>query len=186
MKENYEQILQQNHTLITERLRLRPFHDTDVDDVFLYASDAETVKYLTFEAHQTKEQSFYAIRNYYNRPGVYAITLKDSNKCIGCIDVRLNPEHDKASFGYVLNRNYWNQGYMTEALKSVLKLCFAQLDLNRVESTHYVGNEGSGMVMKKCGMQQEGIGKQEVLIKGKFVDVVHYAILREEWKKLAD
>lgn len=49
---------------------------------------------------------------------------------------------------------------MTEALSAILQLCFDKLELNRVESTHYLGNEGSGKVMKKCGMQLEGIGRR--------------------------
>jgi len=53
--------------------------------------------------------------------------------------------------------------------------------LNRVEATHYVGNEGSGRVMQKCGMTYEGTGIKEVKIKGVFQDVVHYAILRKQW-----
>jgi len=98
-----------------------------------------------------------------------------------CIDVRVNPDHEKASFGYVLNRNYWNHGYMTEALEAILKLCFEDLELNRVEATHYVGNEASGKVIENCGMRQEGIALQEVKIKGKFHDVVHYGITKDQW-----
>ncbi len=44
-----------------------------------------------------------------------------------------------------------------------------------------MGNEGSGRVMQKCEMKYEGTGIQEVKIKGVFQDVVHYAILREQW-----
>ena len=73
---------------------------------------------------------------------------------------------------------------MTEALSAVLKLCFEKLKLNRVESTHYVGNEGSGKVMAKCGMKLEGVGKQEEKIKGVFRDVVHYGITFDELTSL--
>jgi len=95
--------------------------------------------------------------------------------------LRLVPEHEKAGFGYALNRQYWGKGYMTEALSTLLKLCFEKLDLNRVESTHYIGNEGSGKVMIKCGMELEGVGKQEVKIKGIYHDVVHYGITKKLW-----
>ena len=70
---------------------------------------------------------------------------------------------------------------MTEALSAILQLCFDKLELNRVESTHYLGNEGSGKAMKKCGMQLEGIGRRGVIIKGIFHDVTHYGITREQW-----
>ena len=94
----------------------------------------------------------------------------------------MTPEHDRASFGYVLNRSYWGNGYMTEALSSVLRLCFEKLELNRVEADHYAGNEGSGKVMQKTGMKLEGVAKQQVKVKGVFHDVAHYGITREEWR----
>jgi len=43
-----------------------------------------------------------------NNPGVYAIKIKSENRCIGCIDLRLDVENNKGSFGYVLNKDYWN------------------------------------------------------------------------------
>ncbi|HHW11383.1 MAG TPA: GNAT family N-acetyltransferase [Firmicutes bacterium] len=63
----------------------------------------------------------------------------------------------------------------------MLDLAFSKLGLNRVESTHYAGNEASGRVMAKCGMKFEGKGRQEVKIKGIYHDVLHYGILKEEW-----
>lgn len=69
------------------------------------------------------------------RPDIYAIELKSEHKCIGCIDLRVVPEHEKASFGYVLNRDYWNKGYMTEALALILDLAYSKLELNRPYTT---------------------------------------------------
>ena len=73
---------------------------------------------------------------------------------------------------------------MTEALSAVLMLCFEKLELNRVEAGHYVGNEGSGRVMEKCGMELEGIGRQYEKIKGVFRDDVFYGITRDRWLSL--
>ena len=73
---------------------------------------------------------------------------------------------------------------MTEALSAVLRLCFEKLELNRVEATHYAGNEGSGRVMAKCGMELEGVGKQGEKIKGIFRDIVHYGITKTHWLNL--
>lgn len=175
-------VLQDNQVLESDRLILRPFKLSDVEDVFLYASDDVVTRYLRWSPHKDTSETEQSLRKHFiNKPGVFAITLKKDNKCIGCIELRVVIEHDKASFGYVLNREYWSKGYMTEALNLVLDLAFAKLKLNRVESTHYVGNEASGRVMAKCGMKYEGQGIQEVKIKDKYHDVVHYAILRDDW-----
>lgn len=179
---DYASILEENSILESDRLILRPFTIQDVPDVYLFARDEVVTRYLTWPPHKDMSVTEKMVREIYmSRSGIYAIVLKSENKCIGCIDIRLVPEHEKATFGYCLNRNYWNKGYATEALALILELAFAKLKLNRVESTHYAGNEASGCVMQKCGMIYEGTGVKEVKIKGVFHDVVHYAILKDDW-----
>ncbi|NMB38908.1 MAG: GNAT family N-acetyltransferase [Firmicutes bacterium] len=179
---NNEEILRKNVYLESERLLLRPFSLDDAEDMYAYASDPIVTKYLTWQPHINIAQTRKVLNDFFiNKPGIYAIVLKQEQRCIGCIHIRIDDRHDKASFGYVLNRDYWNHGYMTEALDQILELAFNKLKLNRVESTHYARNERSGRVMQKAGMYYEGVGRQEVKIKGTYYDVVHYAILRNEW-----
>lgn len=179
----YKKLLESIKDIYSDRILLRSFKIEDSKDFFELAKDDETTTYLVWYPHKTIDDSKCSIENLFiNNPGAFAIVLKDENKCIGCIDLRLHEKDHKASFGYVLNRKYWGQGYMTEALNSILDLSFTKLGLNRVESTHYVGNEASGSVMKKCGMQYEGTFKEEVFVKDKFWDVVHYGITKKEYK----
>lgn len=182
MVNNVKEVLYDNEVLETGRLVLRKFRKDDVTDILEYGNDPETLAYLDWEGVKTEAEAMQGIVDYYwSSPGIYAICLKDEEKCIGCIDLRLDLVHEKSSFGYVLNRAYWNCGYMSEALNATLALCFEKLELNRVESCFYVGNEGSGRVMEKCGMKLEGVSRQERKVKGVFVDVVRYGITREEW-----
>ena len=182
MIENYKEILYDNERLETDRLMLRKATKNDASDMLDYASDEETVKYLDWAGAKTVEEVRKGIFDFHwSNPGIWAIELKDTQKCIGTIDIRLRPEHEKCEFGFVLNRQYWNNGYMTEALSSILKLCFEELELNRVEAFHYVGNEGSGRVMQKCGMKYEGTSVQGVKVKGVFRDEVRYGVTKEHW-----
>ncbi|SCH43875.1 GNAT family N-acetyltransferase [Romboutsia sp. 1001713B170207_170306_H8] len=183
MGRKYSLILSQYKNLYTSRMKLRPFSMEDRKDVFEFAGDEEATKFVTWEAHKSIDQSANSILNYYSRGGVYAIELKENKKCIGCFDIRIDSENDKASFGYILNRQYWNKGYMTEVLDLMLKLCFDVLKLNRVEAEHYTENPGSGRVMQKCNMKFEGRGIQEVKVKGIYHDIDHYAILKSDWIK---
>lgn len=170
--------------LRSKRLILRPFNGKDAEDVFEFASNAEVTKYLTWYPHTQLSQSEQVIQELYMmHEGTFAIELVSENKCIGCIDLRVDQDHEKASFGYVLNQQYWNKGYMSEALMLILEFAFEKLHLNRVEATHYRNNEASGQVMKKCGMSYEGTGIEEQKIKGVYVDVLHYAIVKKDWIK---
>lgn len=186
MKSNYNEIIKKNGALQTQRLLLRKFNIRDKEAVLAYGSDKQTLKYLIWTGITDIEAAERTIMAYYSRTGVYALELKAKGKCIGCLDLRIEPQHEKASFGYILNRDYWNQGLMTEALTAILEFCFHKLDLNRIEATHYVGNEGSGRVMEKSGMRYEGVALKEVKIKGVFQDVVHYGITRSEYKSISE
>jgi len=183
--ENYKEILYDNERLETVRLVLRKSTKNDALDILEYGSDEETVNYLDWAGVKTADEALKGIIDFHwSNPGIWVIVLKENQKCIGTIDIRIKPEHDKAEFGFVLNRNYWNNGYMTETLSAILKLCFEELNLNRVEAFHYVGNEGSGRVMQKCGMRFEGISEQGLKIKGVFRDVVHYGLTKERWHSI--
>lgn len=185
MKKNYNEILYKNETIELENIILRKYRADDAEDIFEYASDVETVKHLTWSGVQSVEEARAGIYDYYwSKPGIYAIEFRENAKCIGCIDLRIKVENEKASLGYVLNRKYWGRGLMSGALRAVLELCFEKLELNRVEAGHFVGNEASGRVMAKCGMVQEGISKQSSKVRGVFRDEVHYAITREQWVAL--
>lgn len=181
---NYVDILKSADVMESKNLKLRRFHIKDIEDVYEYAKDEETVKYLTWDKADKLEDVIYIINNIYNNLGVFAIELKEENKCIGCIEMRLDDANHKVSFGYVLNRNYWNRGYMTEALKLLIDLSFEKLGVNKVEATYYKGNEASGKVMKNAGMILEGVIEDELLIKGKYRDVYHYGMTKERYNKL--
>ena len=182
MIKNYNELLYDNETIETKRTVLRKFKKSDAEDVLEYGSDEETLKYLIWGGVETLDEAKTSITDYYwSKPGIYAIELKKNNKCIGAVDLRIEPDHEKASFGYMLNRKYWGNGYMTEVMSAILNLCFEKLELNRVEATHFAGNEGSGKVMANCGMKCEGVGKKEQKMKGVFRDVVHYGITKETW-----
>lgn len=83
----------------------------------------------------------------------WGITLKSSNSLIGVIDViDLSEDKKTAEVGYVLSFDYWNNGYLTEALKSVIVYLFNN-GIEKVIADHHVENIASGKVMEKCGMK---------------------------------
>lgn len=151
----------------------------------LTMNDPETLQYLDWAKDTyTLEDARSSIFDYFwAQPGRWAIVEKgdDNNVTIGSIDIRINKAKELAEFGYVLNKAYWGKGYMTQALQAVIALAFDVLDVNKVESQHYDGNEKSGRVMQKCGMVLEGIKKQHKPHKGRYVDEVMYGITKEAY-----
>ncbi len=172
--------------LKTERLILRPLRMSDARDMYAYAQDPEVSRHVLWSAHtsifQTRAFLRSAIRQYRRgEPGSFAIVLKASGHMIGTVGFMwIDREYKSAEVGYSLGRAYWNQGIMTEALRAVVAYGFDQLGLNRIEAQHETDNPASGRVMAHVGMRQEGILRQRLKNKGKFVDVALYAILRSD------
>ncbi|MDR1403310.1 MAG: GNAT family N-acetyltransferase [Tannerellaceae bacterium] len=58
---------------------------------------------------------------------------------------------------YDLQREYWNNGYITEALKVVIDFGFNSLEINRIEAEVMQSNVASEKVLEKPGFKNERI-----------------------------
>jgi ribosomal-protein-alanine N-acetyltransferase len=88
-----------------------------------------------------------------------------------------------AEVGYVLNRRYWGQGYMAEAVRAIVGFGFRELGMNRIQARCDVPNIGSARVMEKAGMSFEGVLRQQLFEKGHYLDIKIYSILKSEWEQ---
>ena len=184
MVKNYNEILYANERIECEHIILRKAIIEDAQNVLDKGTDPEVLKYIGWPGVQDIEEARQSIYNFYwSNPGQWVIEDKNSGRCAGDIILMLDHRHDRASVAYSLSREFWGKGFMTEALQAVIKLCFEGLEANRVYAQHFVGNVGSGRVMEKCGMINEGIARQSMLAKGVYHDVVTYGITRDMWVK---
>jgi ribosomal-protein-alanine N-acetyltransferase len=116
------------------------------------------------------------------KPSALGIELKDGSKLIGTIGyLNWSEDHKRIEIGYALSRDYWNQGYVTEAAKGLIDLFFRNSDLIRVEARCRLENVGSSRVMEKAGMQFEGVLRKQIFSKGEHHDMKMYSVLRDEW-----
>lgn len=79
---------------------------------------------------------------------------------------------------------FWNKGIITESLNAVIKFFFEEVGINRIEAKHDINNPASGEVMKKCGMQFEGILRQAGKNNTGLCDLAVYSILKDDIKKM--
>lgn len=141
-------------TIETERLILRKFVDQDSDALFEILSDDDVNIFLPwFTLNNINEAKVFLKERflyYYDKPSSYryAICLKENNKPIGYIWLSDSDNHD---LGYGIKKEFWNQGFVTEASKALIeRLKYA--GYNYITATHDVNNPRSGSVMKKIGM----------------------------------
>jgi [ribosomal protein S5]-alanine N-acetyltransferase len=178
--------------LETERLLLREFRAEDEARMHEYASDPEVARLMIWGpnapevTHQFLERMLKA-QERWPRPDVeLAIELKSERRVIGAIGLRIQDERNRtADIGYVLNRNYWGCGYMTEAARAILGVAFRELNLHRVWAMCHVRNHASYRVMEKLGMRREAHFRKNAFEKNEWRDSYLYAILAEEWPEPA-
>ena len=176
----------------TERLLLREFSPDDFEDVHAYSSDYETVYHMAFGPNTPEETRDYLERQcpaerdasprmHYN----LAIARADTGHVIGGISLHMNWRRDDAVLGAVLNRREAGNGFMTEAMRGVMKLAFEEIGLHRLHAVCAVDNAPMLRILDKCGFRCEGRmirrGKSRPGEAEPYFDQFGYAILREEY-----
>ena len=179
---NVALIFAQNQRLETQRLILRPVTLADVADMYAYSKDEETTTFV-FPTHRTQEETASSIANYFMAAplGKYGIELKETNRLIGTIDLRVNEAYKSGELGYVLNKNYWGQGIIPEAANELVRVGFERLELNRIYAYHDEENQKSGRVMEKIGLVREGRIPAARINKGKVVTDIQYGLTKDTW-----
>jgi ribosomal-protein-alanine N-acetyltransferase len=176
-----------NPILETKRLILRRITINDAQDIFEYASDKEIDKYVLWDYHKSIDDTNKYIEDVLkkysdNLPSGWGIVHKQKNKLIGtCGYLIINENHKFAEIGYVLSRKYWNKGVVTEAVEEVIRHSFEILNMNRIQICSAVNNIASSRVAEKVGMKFEGILRERFIMKGRYVDVKIYSLLKKEW-----
>lgn len=84
----------------------------------------------------------------------------------------------------MIGRAYWNKGYVTEALSSIVQFFFEEVGANRIEGRNDIQNPASGKVMSKCGFQYEGLLRQGGRNSFGLVDCKQYAIIADDYYAL--
>ena len=111
----------------------------------------------------------------------FAIRLLPGSPLIGSASLRdIDHEHLQAELGFWIGRDWWGQGYASEAAAAVIRFGFETLGLNRICAHHMARNPAAGQVLLHVGMQREGLLRERVKKWGVYEDVVLYAILRED------
>lgn len=110
--------------IVTERLILREFRETDYDDLFEFLSQLKDNKFegypgITYE--NGKEHLKYRVAS----PEFYAIELKESGKVIGNIYYG-NRDFEAKEVGYIVNQNYQRKGYAN--MEGYLCICQSEID----------------------------------------------------------
>ncbi len=161
-----------NTIIRTERLVLRPWRRSDLDDFFEYASVPGVGEMAGWGHHRSIEDSEAILQRFIDHKRTFAIEyrglgLLQPGKVIGSLGIEEYKEKyypeladlQVRELGFVLSKDYWGLGIMPEAVNAVLDWLFNELGLDAVTCSHFTRNRQSARVQEKCGFRHHSFGE---------------------------
>jgi ribosomal-protein-alanine N-acetyltransferase len=141
--------------LKTERLTLRQLTETDVKAIYTLRSNESVNRYIKRSRQVTLDEA----KTFINKINVginqhswiyWAICLKDTTDLVGTICLwNFSDDKTMAELGYELDPTYQGQGYLNEALKSVVLYAFVTIGLTSIEAYTHRENLSSTRLLEK-------------------------------------
>lgn len=116
---------------------------------------------------------------------VLGIELHDGT-LLGVINLKLTPRHRSGHLGYWLGAPYRGHGYMTEAVRALVRYSFEVANLHRVETACFAVNQASASVLAGAGLALEGCKRQAFFKDGVFHDLLMFGTTAQAWTCTAD
>jgi len=170
----------------TDRLLLRRFTFNDIDDIVELVSHPSVARVGNkIKASATEVKKYLEMQNLMqpfelNKCFDLGIELKEQNKIIGFVGL-IRKNHKQGEVGWALNIGYRGRGYATEAARALISYGFQTLGLHRILADTSNMNVSSLKVMERLGMRREGHYRESEFQDGRWMDVLVYAILADEW-----
>lgn len=135
----------------------------------------------------TDEQSFadFLKRNELETDCCFLICRREDGAIVGgmALSQIFRKAFQNAYLGYYLAEKFTGKGYMSEAVRLILRFAFKELKLHRVEANVQPENLASIAVLQRCGFTREGFSPKYLKIGGRWRDHERFAIIAEDWRK---
>ena len=169
-----------NKEIKTNRLNLRHFNKEDLETYSAIMDDNQIARWFPKGDSYTHEESEKSLNNILSHWmkygfGLWAITKKENDQIIGRCGLNYILESSEVELDFIISKNYWNQGYATEASEAVIFYGFKILYLDKIIALSKPENIASRKVIEKTGLKY--IGNVEYWN----IPCVKYEILRTDY-----
>lgn len=168
----------------TERLIIRKPLITDLDDFYEFAKSPNVGPLAGWNYHKSKKESLNELKRYIASTEYYMIYLKNEDKVIGSISLInesvINKHLNNFELGYVLNENYWNKGYMSEAVKEIIRYAFNDLKANKIVTGHSDDNLVSKKIILNNNFKYKYTDNNPLYENRNIKKVIMYELKKEE------
>ena len=169
----------------TARLVIDRARKDDLADILFLANNRRIAEKLTNMPHPfTYEDAKALVKRcdvQLSSQATFAIRMKNTGRFIGAIGFNpLAEDFGAVHLGYWVGEPFWNQGYATEAVQSVIEFAFAN-GAKELSASCRVSNPASHRVLTKCGFKQTGTTQLHSLGAMAVVDATRFTLTRSRW-----
>lgn len=143
----------------TDRLILRRFKKSDLNDFYEYVSDPDTVKYEPYPPMSMNEAAA-SLDIMIDSDEMIAAELKSEHKLIGSLYLGKR-EFETAELGYLFNKSYRLNGYARECCAALIKKSFSE-GLHRIYAECDTMNTASWKLLEALGFMREAHLRESV------------------------
>ena len=176
-------------TLHTPRLTLGQLEISDIPMIIEYANNPNVSKMLRTMPYPYAEKDAIFWLNMIHQGWsdesmcIFGIRSQETKQFIGGVGLHINKSFSRGELGYWIGEPHWGKGYMSEALRAIIKYGFEEKKLHKIYAIHFLDNPASGKVMMKNGMVKEGEMKEHVKNRDGYKDVALYGLTQKLYKE---
>ncbi|BAE49313.1 bifunctional GNAT family N-acetyltransferase/(deoxy)nucleoside triphosphate pyrophosphohydrolase [Paramagnetospirillum magneticum] len=174
------------HPLLTARLRLRPVSDKDLDALVALLGDWDVVRLTAAIPHPyavDDAKAFVAaqeVRRIEHKGVALALERTTDGVLVGVMGFGLERD-GTPELGYWIGKDFWGQGYATEAANRLIRHLFDTLGFERVWAQFHPDNTGSKRVLEKVGLTFHRVDACPMPARGESVISPVFQLRRAEW-----
>ena len=168
--------------LKTQHLLLRRIEEQDVQGIFNFYSDPQSLKYVARNLMTNIDQAVEKLKIFNqlfeNKNGIWwAFSKMGDEKFIGFGGFfEVDKEANKAEIGYGFLPGNWGKGYGTEVVKILTEFGLKELKLHKIYANVDPENAASIKLLVKFGYKREGLFKDHDYAQNKYFDNAVYTI----------
>ncbi|UED81455.1 GNAT family N-acetyltransferase [Lysinibacillus sp. CD3-6] len=168
----------------TERLTIRPFQSTDLQDVFAIYNDEDTCKFLLHNKWTQED-----MQERFNKKLANSVLSKESKlslaviyetKVVGDLSVWYTDMKDTVEIGYGFSNEVAGKGLATEAVSTLVNKLFSEFNVHRIQANLDARNTASQKLCERIGMRKEAHFIQNYWNKNEWTDSFVYGMLSSD------
>ena len=173
-----------------EIVNLRAPERDDLDRLWTWINDPEVIEHLSMRYPMSREaerawlemQTAGPLRFFDVR---FAIETKDGAQIGSIAFHRVVAEQRSATLGIMIgDKAHWSRGYGADAIRTLLRFAFDQMNLRRVDLSVDADNARGIACYRKCGFIEEVRQRAFCFRRGTWIDGLEMGVLRPEFEVL--